>query len=158
MVYYIRFLKPPKHVGSSSRSSGSVKAVIAVTTDLGDAFFDDTVELEAEMFTDDKAPHQILSRKKVYWRAGDRAVPIELALPDPSRGRALKLRVSQDGRSYTPLRVDSMPEIVAATSDSFSHARGVPAQRHVARSLDLGQNGILMVWEETGESIARHVW
>lgn len=49
-------------------------------------------------------------------------------------------------------------EVISAYSPYFPLVHGGEAERFVQRRLSIGGGKILRIWEETGESIARHVW
>jgi hypothetical protein len=159
MVYYVRFLKTPRI--DHKNGSVSISALICITTDLGDSFLAEDVDLMISAH--DEASH-MLCEKQVKWNAYNRELPITLgSLPTSSAKKALILTVkppqpkSQSRLDHTsiPPRV---PLVIGASSASFG-PQSTPAEKLVLRHIgDLPQAPMLDIWEETGNSIARHIW
>ncbi|TVY26851.1 UPF0665 family protein [Lachnellula hyalina] len=179
-MHYIRFLKPPRLVGSRRGNTPLVvKAKITVTTDLGESFLWADVDLVVELT--DGSGNRLLERGKGYtWKGseGMRSLEVELLIPE-SRGKEaggvlrLLVRPKEDFHA-----VEDLERIFG---DSIEHedtggTGGVMAVRSMAIDIPSNQglpiststsmaertfrfrNSELHIWEETGESIARHIW
>lgn len=166
-MHYIRFLKVPKlqpRDPSKARAAApTVSAVITVTTDLGDDFLAEDVELDVSVLRLDG--HAQLSGGRVQWRAGMRAVPVSVDLKGAERWEACAMRVVARGTDVVQsveLVGDSlfaMPAIYGVDSDRIALSGTVAqAERRLLRKVGGGGEKCVAVWEEAGESIARHVW
>ncbi|MCJ1377430.1 hypothetical protein MMC17_000525 [Xylographa soralifera] len=158
MVFYIRFLKVPKISPSNAASEYSVKTTITITSDLGEEFLAQDVELFADLDCNG-ITHTPTHRPK--WRAGMRALPIEFRVNKKDIVGPLRLCIS----GHRPTAADQlsatrMPELVSAWSGFFGASSSPEAPRNIERRFDLNVIGCaeLFIWEETGESIARHIW
>lgn len=157
MVFYIRFLKVPTITPPPpNQSLFTIKTVITITSDLGDAFYSCDAELYLHLECDG------LSRtltNRVLWTAGARALPVECALKSKDYAGLLRLCISGSPSPAAPvLGTGHVPSLVPAWSDTFQAVTLGPTQRRVERRFELGSDRWLRIWEETGESIARHVW
>jgi hypothetical protein len=177
-MHYIRFLKPPRLL-SSGRASSVVTAKVTVTTDLGESFLWTNVDLVVELT--DRTRRKVIGKGKEYtWKGieGMRSLDVELLIP-ASRGKKpgevlrLLVRPKEDSHSvgtFEKILVDSNE------SDNTEEEGGVAAVRSMAidipshrslskhtgarmaeRTFKFGKSE-LHIWEETGESIARHIW
>ncbi|TVY20536.1 UPF0665 family protein [Lachnellula arida] len=179
-MHYIRFLKPPRLLGGRRGNAPSVlKAKVTVTTDLGESFLWANVDLVVELT--DGTGKRVLERGKGYtWKGseGMRSLEVELLIP--------AFRVKESGgvlRMLVRLREDflSVENFERILGDSDEHEGtgemgGVMAVRSMAIDIPSNQSlpippstsmaertfrfGIseIHIWEETGESIARHIW
>ena len=150
MVWYIRFLKSPK-----PDHKGRVRALITITTDLGDGFYPNDITLHATITSNENcmSEWQILK-----WKRGMRALWVDIASVDANQPVELRLVVNLEmSVEGNPVSVDNMPEILGVWSDTFgkskSQAGGIVQRRY--RTVSKAEKTII---EETGESIARHVW
>ena len=151
MVHYIRFLKQPliKQIGAETYAT----ALVTLTTDLGDEFFPYEVSLFAAIIEQDE-----YQWNEFLWRPHRRTLSIELRFADVFQTRRTMtllvgpLRDTQGDR----IRVDNMPEILGARCPVVVPGGYVEADR-VQRRLLTGQAQI-DVYEDKGESIARHIW
>lgn len=166
MVVYIRFLKPPSIHPSRKANHVTLRAVLTITTDLGDAFYDHPLALSISICQlEFHSPVRSLRNTSLQWHPGARAVPLIWDFKPPSNTwdlLPLSLYVSSTaGRTTVPgsPHLNAIPEVVTACSDSFTLVEGSVAARSVLRRFRLGPEAReLWIWEETGESIARHVW
>ena len=159
---YIRFLKTPKLLIQAG-SKSVIKLVITITSDLGEIFFPDDVLLAATIRSD-KSEGDIYLRKTIKWKAGMRALPIELEFDQnhidwPAR---VHVHVRNSPMSDHFEKHDDgadLPNIISAWSDVLNPLQGIfEASRAVERRFTPLSNRTLSIWEETGESIARHLW
>lgn len=150
MVHYIRFLKT---AGIQQRTSSSVLviALVTITTDLGDTFLPSNADLVACLVAVHE-PRNVLCRDKVKWRKGSRELLLEIPICISQNFPLLQLHVFHDKAS------DSIPSILGALSAPFKPLAGNRAAALVARQLYLPGLPIPQIWEETGDSIARHIW
>jgi hypothetical protein len=159
MVYYVRFLKTPRI--QQQNGSGSLSALICITTDLGDSFLAEDVDL---MVTAQEESSRILYERPIKWNAYNRELPITLGpLPANLAQKTLILTVQppnpspqlrREGTSVPP----RIPLVMGASSAPFG-PQSTPAEKLVRRCIgDLAHIGSLNIWEETGNSIARHIW
>lgn len=150
MVWYIRFLKTPK-----IDLKGHVRALITITTDLGDGFYPNDITLHARILSNENC---ISEWRSLEWKRGMRTLRVDIANVDANLPADLRLvvncKMSVEGNSIS---VDNMPEILGVWSDTFgkskSQAGGIVQRRY--RTVAKVEK---MIIEETGESIARHVW
>ncbi|KAJ9409587.1 hypothetical protein DTO045G8_2513 [Paecilomyces variotii] len=161
MVYYVRFLKPPK-TEKSSRSSLSVSALICVTTDLGDSFLPDDVELRVTL-TNHNSNVPLLG-KSISWQAGSRQLwvslgpfdrnicnnqPVVLGIGAVDSGQCQRDQMSHES---------TVPLVISGWSTPFGGPKDLQTERLVERRFHLQGKHNLSIWEETGNSIARHIW
>ncbi|KAF2456645.1 putative methyltransferase-domain-containing protein [Lineolata rhizophorae] len=158
-MHYIRFLKPPKTNGTK------ISALITIVTDLGESFLLDNVKLVAAIRSADPGG-ALQEKKEISWTGGSRSLAISINVKkNAALSLAVRLRVGVDGTNKTDslgsLRRDKRNglQIVSAWSDEFCIANGTSeAAKLVERRFLSSGNRILSIWEETGESIARHIW
>jgi SAM-dependent methyltransferase len=171
-MHYIRLLRPPTL--ELSRSGTSLKLVISIATDLGDAFLSPSNPITIRVIVrsqgkdgSDTWTELTPPRNRPSWRRGDRVLKLDLTVP-----------ASLLGVDKVHIR-PAEPQLVAASAaDLATRTQGliVPVsvdliapgeeERHVCyRVLKLstdqgaGLESALQVEEEIGDtSLARHVW
>ena len=152
-MYYIRFLKTPR----LDTFKSTVRALITVTTDLGDDFYPGELEVYTTITTVDQGRDCSSSWHTIRWTAGMRSAWIEIhvtLLPS----KLLRLFVAtKQSLSPRELRLECMPEVLCVRSDTFGR-RQTDASRWIERRWRTPHNGDVSIYEETGESIACHVW
>jgi hypothetical protein len=154
---YIRFLKPPKIQGNT------ITALITITSDLGDCFYNDEVLLAASIHSADPLG-DIYIRRGFKWTPDMRSLPISLDISSCDIDWPAKLHVTLRNSP----RSDHFEEhysglerrcILSAWSDVLDPPQGVSeASKTVERRFTPLSGRTLGIWEETGESIARHIW
>ncbi|KAL4929953.1 protein N-lysine methyltransferase family protein [Aspergillus undulatus] len=165
MVYYIRFLKTPR-LQKQKPSSVSASALICITTDLGDAFLAQDVDL---MVTLRPAAHDqnILCQELLQWHGGKREIPVSLGpLPVTFTQVPLLMEVAarnsnsnSNSTSSDPLLDQhSIPLVISCWSAPFGGPQMLAADKLVERRFRVNESVELGIWEETGNSIARHIW
>lgn len=167
MVYYVRFLKSPR-IQKHKADSISVSALICLTTDLGDSFLADDVDLAVTLVVD--RTNTVLQQRTIRWQAGKRELGVSLGpfRPPPSN-QAVVLGIGAAGestsRSSGPHRqADNLldrggvPPVISGWSTPFGGSQPALAEKLVERRFSLQDQPDLRVWEETGNSIARHIW
>lgn len=163
MVYYIRFLKSPRIQKQKPRSL-SIAALISVTTDLGDSFLADDVDLLATLVLE--GTDKVLCQGSLNWKAGKRELPVSLGpLPELLSQQSLILVVS----AIKPCRVEypiednllgnsTIPLVISGFSAPFGGSHPPVAEKLIERRFCSMGKLNLRIWEETGNSIARHIW
>jgi hypothetical protein len=178
-MHYIRFLKSPTLSRSSPDSADIlINAKITITTDLGESFLYTDLPLQASLLDASFRPSNL---QKLTWKAGARSLDIALRflggaksprspLQGPCRlfvqprdavhcpramADILKINVGlevEGGHDGLVLPILSEPLSAAMVGNTK------PSSRRVQRLLTMGNGEKLRIWEETGESIARHIW
>ncbi|OQE11771.1 hypothetical protein PENVUL_c002G07949 [Penicillium vulpinum] len=156
MVYYVRFLKTPRI--QQQKGSIFISALICITTDLGDSFLAEDVDL---MVTARDNSSRVIFQKKTEWSASNRELAITLGpLPSNLAKQSMVLTVeAPESPEYVIPQYPSIPLVVAATSAPFG-PQSTPAEKLVQRRIQYSSSEPLpiKIWEETGNSIARHIW
>ncbi|KAG0649913.1 non sense mediated decay family [Hyphodiscus hymeniophilus] len=184
-MHYIRFLKPPRPLITASPASLSAK--ITVTTDLGESFLLSNVSLVVELeFKDGTSVLGEGKGREFVWKGRDgmRALEILIQVPVSKGGRKIGSEMVRMlvGPKEDALAVDSFRKILDMQhqNDDSGEIGGIVPIRSMAIDINPGakrddtpgvgmaqrvfsmgsgnsQKG-LRIWEETGESIARHIW
>jgi hypothetical protein len=159
---YIRFLKPPRVVTEKSTPKKQLYCLITITSDLGDSFFPHDVQLSAELLSCGPSEEVTLWRT-VHWTGGMRSLSVSLPLLKSQSLSPVRVRIGVVPKSafddYTQLCHDDAPGIVSAWSapcDPLTSSN--EAVKLVERRFRLSDEHQVHIWEETGESIARHLW
>lgn len=155
MVHYIRYLRTPQ-VDDVNKRGIEVSAVVAVTTDLGDTFFARNISLLARVVDVTKSG-EILASNEVAWHDSSRAVKIRIILPLKLMNRLVTVHVTTKD-SLNAVSQSAVPSILDVWSASLSLRSEGRAKRVVERRLQLPGKCLVRQWEETGDSIARHIW
>lgn len=157
---YIRFLKTPRIVTDKGTTKSHVYCLITITSDLGDSFLPHHVELSAEL-TSPSHNNQVLVWRDVKWTAGMRTLPITLPITKSRASLPLQVRVGVEPSAahdeYALLSEEDNHGVVSAWSAEFNTAESKEAKKLVERRFNVAGK-TLCIWEETGESIARHLW
>lgn len=161
MVFYVRFLKAPR-LQKQKGGAVSVVALVSVTTDLGDAFLAQDVDLLATLQSEHS--QEPLYQEAVKWTAGKRELPITLGpFPEKLSRQTIVLGLNATDprrpkpRSQDPLfETDVVPLVISGWSTPFGGPQYLAAEKLVERRF--GGETDLRIWEETGNSIARHIW
>lgn len=157
---YIRFLKAPRIVEKNSPKA-EVQCLITITSDLGDSFLPYDVELAAELLTYDS--NKVLVSRTVKWVGGTRSLSVTLPLSDAKETGPIRVRIGTQPKlqrdEFSNLLEPGSRGVVSAWSAQLDPSKGIDeADKLVERRFDLGSGKDISVWEETGDSIARHLW
>ncbi len=157
MVHYVRFLKPPK-VETTSTGNATVKSLITITNDLGDEFYQGDLELDAGLFPPGREMMVPLVHKRFMWTSGMRTlwIIVERILLDIRW--PVRLHITPSNTPAETSLLKNFPDVLSAWSNSFGIGLNVEAGKRVERRLELTSDNILSIFEECGESIARHIW
>ncbi|KAK6437185.1 hypothetical protein LTR95_006620 [Oleoguttula sp. CCFEE 5521] len=158
-MHYIRYLSSPKiHVKGSHVQ---LKAVVAVTTDLGETFHPHDLDLIVALCS--PIPHaegesEVYLRRKVQCPAYTRAFPISLDLTrkDVDWPACLHVSVAEPSTARNP---GFLPPVVDIWSSPLNPTKGhfASGPRIERRFTPLNERPLTLI-EESGDSIARHLW
>lgn len=159
MIYYIRFLKPPK-ISTVDHARSVVKALITVTSDLGECIYPADLPLWVTLFSPGDDQPAILSTRDFFWKRGMRCLSIEIDQRQiPMATWAARMMVTAHRRAVVDaLSSETIPDFVSAWSDSFGSDATQGNSQWVMRRFEPREGIALNIREDTGESIARHVW
>ncbi|KAF1815931.1 hypothetical protein P152DRAFT_446927 [Eremomyces bilateralis CBS 781.70] len=157
---YIRFLKATK------LESGRVSSLITITSDLGESFYQDNVNIHLSAcapFPDET----VFARKTVRWVAGMRALPIMLDLDRRWHDQPFQVRASVFPNGLADrLGIEQgtlqLPAVLSAWSDVLRATdlrNGRKGERWTAeRRIEVSSHRIVRCWEDIGETIVGHIW
>lgn len=158
MVYYLRFLKPPK----LDTQKNVVRALLTITTDLGDGFYAGDLALHIIVVTSECESDWQSAWQIVHWKNGMRSIWVEIGDMGLRPPALLKLVVNtQQTLLADDLQFSQMPEILSARSAPFGRGEGwkkIQVEGQIERRFTTEAGNERVIYEETGESIARHVW
>ena len=154
MVHYIRFLRTPQC--DLSKKGIDVSAVVAVQTDLSDALLGQDVALVADI-VEANSPNGILHSQSVRWQATSRALKFAMQCPSKYASRSVRLHVTAKEAESTSKQLN-IAEILDVWSCEFYLLDKQRSEPMVERRLILSNSTSVRIWEETGESMARHIW
>ncbi|RAL08930.1 protein N-lysine methyltransferase family protein [Aspergillus homomorphus CBS 101889] len=162
MVFYIRFLKAPRF--TKQKGAVSASALVCITTDLGDAFLTEDVDLHVALTAEGTG--KALYQEPMTWKAGKRELPISLG-PFPAhlsqQTVVLAVTAADCAKLQAPLPdsligKSGLPLVVSGWSAPFGGSQSLVAEKLVERRFGPDDKLGLRIWEETGNSIARHIW
>ena len=153
MVWYVRFLKSPK-----LEHKNHVRTLITVTTDLGHEFYPADLILYAMVVTTEHEKDWMSEWQTVRWKCGMRTLWIDSVNTAADPPVHLRLVVTtEQTKKGNKVSSSNIPEIMGVWSDTFDwnkpQASNVVERRYI---IDSGHESTIL--EETGESIARHIW
>jgi hypothetical protein len=159
---YVRFLKTPRIVEEKDPSKAHLHCLITITSDLGDSFLPYALTLSAELLSS-TPKEEIIVWRTVQWKSGMRSLPIVLPLSQTRPIWPVRVRVGVDAKTakdkFEILHNGDNRGVVSAWSAPLDPTRGIKqADKLVERRFGTSEGDYLCVWEETGESIARHLW
>ncbi|KJY01500.1 hypothetical protein TI39_contig289g00038 [Zymoseptoria brevis] len=152
-MHYIRFLKTPKV--QVDRAVILLKAVVTVTTDLGETFYPDALELVATIRSAED-DGEIYLRKKVEWTKSARsaAIVFDLSRQDIEWPACVHVGVRNPPRDS-----GFLPPISDVWSGTLNPTKGqFGSGWRVERRFTSCAERSLSLLEDAGDSIARHLW
>ena len=153
MVYYIRFLKSPR----IDIQKCIVRALVTITTDLGDDFYPADLVLYAAVISDASKESDI-EWERILWKRGSRNVWIEIGKTQFKDTRTMRLLVStQPTIAADTVLLSNLPEVFSVGCEIFWKDKP-QAGDNIERRYSTNLGNQRLIYEETGESIARHVW
>jgi len=153
-MQYIRFLKSPRFKAGRHRD-GIISTLITVCSDLGESFMVRDSPIigivrhcnGAEIF-----------RKEFLWKSGMRTLQINITVDRASYCEPMILQVSTDDVAADQLFLEPKTTVLSVWSPPFGLSHETGTEFLVERRLDIGCETYFAVWEETRDSIARHIW
>ena len=153
MVHYIRFLKSPR-IDIQKRV---VRALVTITTDLGDDFYPADLGLYAAVISDTSKESEI-EWERILWKRGSRNVWIEIGKTQFKDTRTMSLLVStQPTLAADTVSLSNLPEVFSVRCEIFGKDKPQTGDK-IERRYTTNLGNKRSIYEETGESIARHVW
>jgi hypothetical protein len=174
-MHYVRFLKSPKLVRvriDARDGRQSVDAKVTVTTDLGESFLAADIGLVV-CLVDGDGKNTFGPGKKYLWNGSKGARSLEVSVPVARvlrMGRVrmvvspkeelYKARTFEQVLGHDATNEDESGGVVAIRSMEINLQDGKPAETGMAERVFTAGDTTkeIHIWEETGESIARHVW
>ncbi|KAI5201750.1 hypothetical protein E4T42_04269 [Aureobasidium subglaciale] len=161
-MHYIRFLKTPKvHV---ENGAVTLSAVITLTTDLGETFYPHDILLAASLREPDD-DGDIYLRRSLQWKKDMRSLNISLDLTRTEIDWPARLHVHTKANGAMADSFEEhhsrghLPGIISVWSESLDPTKGIfETRRRVERRFTPLTGRTLNMYEDTGESIARHLW
>ncbi|GAB7344068.1 hypothetical protein MBLNU457_1981t1 [Dothideomycetes sp. NU457] len=162
-MHYVRFLKTPKVFAKDG--TVVLKATVTITTDLGETYYPRDVALAATLRSSDPNGDVYL-RRSFEWTDGTRALPLSFDITRTEIEWPARLHVGlKSGIGYLTDHLESFneygdtPSIISAWSDDINATGGyLESSRQVERQFMPLTRRPLHIFEDTGESIARHLW
>jgi len=134
-----------------------------VTTDLGETFYLNDVAL-AVLLCSPEQHGDIYLRRTFQWTAGMRALPINMDLTRSDVDWPARLHVGVKGAPMSDhfekhTNPDALPSIISVWSEPLDPSVGnLETGKRVERCFMPLSARSLNIFEDTGESIARHIW
>ncbi|KAI0997303.1 hypothetical protein K3495_g10882 [Podosphaera aphanis] len=173
-MHYIRILRPPRlTAGSGDRSTKNLSprltTKITIATDLGDAFFYQNIQLTVTVLA--TIPSQAGARVQTYlWKGaeGMRALEVQIPVPYDPKARVKPRAQVWIRPTERDLSVESFADVLRGRPGVLPVGSAwidIEASPGAEKSVDLMERVLVTrdgqkvhIWEEMGESIARHVW
>ena len=157
---YVRFLKTPRIPAEKGTNKSNVYPLITITSAPRASTLPYDAALVAELLSPDQG-EQVLSSRCVHWTADKRTLAVTLPLKPAQKNIPLVVRIGATPKAtfdaFSSLSApDSCPAIVSAWSAPFTSQQ--EAVKLAQRRFQIAPALTVRVWEETGESIARHLW
>jgi hypothetical protein len=168
-MHYIRFLKSPKVVGEGDEKA--LVAKITIATDLGESFLGAVGGVDVGVVGWDG--WGILGTRKEYmWRGreGMRSLEVRLPMRRVRKVDVVRIYVCATGDAYIDTfesvlgldyqgrKVENRGGVVTARSLEIDVRSGQTIGTGMVERAFRNRGAEIHIWEETGESIARHVW
>lgn len=152
MPYYVRFLKSPRVHTTNGKTY--IRALVTVTTDLGESFFAEKCQLNIAVLANDQKPLSPWSM--VQWQPSARIVWVESS-PIPSTCLHHKVTLLVSSRQGTGADILGQDCEVLSVRYELGPSSNSEASSLVQRMFKTSSHQI-KIFEEMGDSIARHVW
>lgn len=138
------------------RGTVSFRAVLTITTDLGETFYPEATELVATIRSSDP-DGDIYLRRRLPWKPGLRNIPLLFNISYQDVDWPAVMHVSVNAKPKSP---GFLPPIVDVWSAPLNPTRGhLKSGTLVTRRFtSISSERDLVLFEETGDSIARHLW
>lgn len=157
-MYYIRFFKQPR-ILPKSQQEGTISALVTITSDLGESFLPQDSSIVAKAWGIDGTT--IIAREELLWTRGCRSLKIDIDFDVRTFGaRPVVLQVSGSDSMGPDKLLEKHSDIISSVWSApfcITNNKAIPADC-VERRLDIGGESYVGIWEESRESIARHIW
>ncbi len=169
-MHYIRFLKPPRvFTPRNLEACIKVESLITITSDLGESYYPEDVLVWANLHASSTSQEGSQHQKTLgfQWRARMRALHIGFVFQGfCGDNEPFRLQITTHKGELTdgfqisnePDQGLQLPDIVSAWSMPLIHLSDQEVPRMVERRFALSPSHTLRIYEETGDSIARHIW
>ena len=157
-MWYIRFLKAPE--ATVTPSAISITTKVTVTTDLGDCSFPSKAQLRSTVRLEDDID-TVISETIIEWPPNAHCVSIEHHFSNSLSHRAYQLHVASKSNEDILEDIDfaNITPILSVCSAPMSPISGIGNINNTARRyFQLAEEKRVVIWEENGNSIARHLW
>lgn len=154
-MHYIRFLKLPRC--TTEHGTLEVHALITVASDLGESFFPDAFTLRAQAICGEK----VHASKTFEWDGSMRSLKIQMRITQKLASPFLLKLTALDINDKAPRQAEGvaiLPIILDAWSGLVDPRGKLDVEKMVERRFTFDDKEELRIWEETGESLARHLW
>lgn len=158
MLYHIRFFKVPSVKKSSDNKYYVLKTVLSLPNDLGDEFFHGECDIQITI-------GKLTAPQVIPWKAGMRSCSFEQEIPfsKASKLGVLTIQAQVVEKSVTDYLADvehhHLAGFLPLLSEQLKLADKSSTERRAIRSFEFqGLPSIINIAEETGESIAKHLW
>ena len=142
-----------------NHTRSAVKALVTITSDLGENIYQGDLSLHGALISLDEKD-TLLSESHVLWKQGMRTLWIEIDQKRlPQLTWPVQMVVAAHKRAVVdPVSLDDIPEFVSIWSESFDADATKTNSQWVTRRFEPTAGVSVNIREETGDSIARHVW
>ena len=159
----VRFLKTPKITAKDGKVV--LSATVTITTDLGETYYPENVALAATLRSSD-SHGDVYLRRSFEWTDGMRALPMTIDITRTEIEWPARFHVGLKSRlGYTTDHLENfddhgdIPSIISAWSDNINATKGnFESSRQVERQFMPLSQRPLHIYEDSGDSIARHLW
>ena len=134
-----------------------MKTVVTIVTDLGDDFYPGDVTI-CVFLKDSLDDGPLVGEWR--WVSGMRDLKIEFScsrISETLPQRRLSI-VTSGAPGKHNFSLHKIPMVLGVSSGYFDAFLHVPVDRRVQRLFSLGEDLDMDIWEDTGDSIARHIW
>lgn len=153
-MHYIRFLKTPKC--NAEHGSLELTALITIASDLGESFFPDDVLLRAEVV----CGTEVCASKQLSWNGSMRSLKVQVKIPQKPRSAVVLKLAALEINDFVRSQDDiiMLPIVLGAWSCPVDPRGKLDTEKFIQRKFTFAKGEELCIWEETGESLARHLW
>ena len=129
--------------------------MLALTTDLYDSYYPEDVDLQVRVLSAEEHDNVVLAQI-CRWKANSRVLKLVLQCNGKYASKSVRLHIARSTRAAAA--ATALPTLLDVWSAPLTLTDKQRADPMVMRKLVLPNQSELTVWEETGESMARHVW
>ena len=157
-MWYIRFLKAPKAISTST--SISLDIIVTITTDLGDYFYPNNITLYSTVRPENSSD-KLIKKVSINWKPGYRCLKFSIRLSINEVPESFYINVTSEPEDKIDgnLSFHNIRAIHAISTAPIYPSNGTATVENVARrTLHMWNNTDVTIWEDIGDSIARHIW